>query len=205
MRAPFSTVVAAVTGAIILLGYFFPFEPLLQVQQTLLQWAIILAGFALLVGVVNLLGVHWTKIKRNKPGGFYSMIVIVSLVVTAMVGLVFTPTGDWSLWLFNSVHLPVEISLFALLSIFFIYAGVRLLRRRFNTLSVVFILTAVVVLLGTAPLFFMEDFAALTTARDFLVQVFALGGGRGILLGVALGTIVTGVRILIGSERPYSG
>jgi hypothetical protein len=205
MRAPFSMAVAAITGVIILLAYFFPVGPLVLVQQVMLQWAVILAAFALLVGVVNLLGVHWARIRANKPGGFYSMIVIVSLVVTAMTGLVFTPTGDWSLWLFNNIQLPIEISLFALLSIFFLYAGVRLLRRRFDTLSVVFLLTAVVVLLGTAPLFFMEDLAALTTVRDYLVQVFALGGGRGILLGVALGTIVTGVRILIGSERPYSG
>jgi hypothetical protein len=205
MRAPFSTAVAIITGVLILLGYFLPFEPLAALQQVLLQWAVILAAFALLVGVLNLLGVHWTRIKRNKPGAFYSMVVIVSLVVTAMVGLVFTPTGDWSLWLFNNIQLPIEISLMAILSVFFVYAGVRLLRRRFNTLSMVFILTAVIVMLGTAPLIFLEDVAALTTMRDYLVQVFALGGGRGILLGVALGTIVTGVRILIGTERPYSG
>jgi hypothetical protein len=205
MRAPFSIAVAVLTGGIILLGYFLPFEPLIIVQQVLLQWAVILAAFALLIGVWNLLSVHWTRIKRNKPGGFYSMIVVVSLVVTVMVGLVFTPTGDWSLWLFNNVQLPIEISLMALLAIFFLYAGVRLLRRRFNTLSIIFILTAVIVLLGTAPLIFLEDFTALTTVRDYIVQVFAVGGGRGILLGVALGTIVTGVRILIGTERPYSG
>jgi hypothetical protein len=205
MRAPFSTAVAVLTGGIILLGYFLPSEPLIIVQQVLLQWAVILAAFALLVGVLNLLGVHWTRIKRNKPGGFYSMIVVVSLVVTVMVGLVFTPTGDWSLWLFNYVQMPIEISLMALLAIFFLYAGVRLLRRRFNTLSIVFILTAVIVLLGTAPLIFLEDFTALPTVRDYIVQVFAVGGGRGILLGVALGTIVTGVRILMGTERPYSG
>jgi hypothetical protein len=205
MRAPFSTAVAVIVGVLILLGYFIPFEPLANLQQVLLQWAIILAAFALLVGVLNLLGVHWNRIKRNQPGSFYSMVVIVALIVTGMVGLVFTPTGDWSLWVFNNIQMPIEISLMALLSVFFLYAGVRLLRRRFNTLSIVFILTAVVVLLGTAPLFFLEDVAALTTMRDYLVQVFALGGGRGILLGVALGTIVTGVRILTGTERPYSG
>jgi len=35
--------------------------------------------------------------------------------------------------------------------------------------------------------------------------VFAAGGARGILLGVALGTLTTGLRILFGADRPYGG
>jgi hypothetical protein len=31
-----------------------------------------------------------------------------------------------------------------------------------------------------------------------------LAGVRGILLGVALGTIATGLRVLMGAERPYT-
>jgi hypothetical protein len=41
--------------------------------------------------------------------------------------------------------------------------------------------------------------------RNWITQVWALGGLRGILIGVALGTIATGLRILLGSDRPYSG
>jgi hypothetical protein len=32
-----------------------------------------------------------------------------------------------------------------------------------------------------------------------------MAGARGILLGVALGTVATGLRILIGADRPYGG
>jgi hypothetical protein len=41
--------------------------------------------------------------------------------------------------------------------------------------------------------------------RSWIVSVPALGGARGILLGIALGTIATGLRILMGSDRPYGG
>jgi hypothetical protein len=41
--------------------------------------------------------------------------------------------------------------------------------------------------------------------RTWIVQVPSVGGARGILLGVALGTIATGLRILMGSDRPYGG
>jgi len=33
--------------------------------------------------------------------------------------------------------------------------------------------------------------------------VVAAGGARGILLGVALGSIVTGLRVLLAVDRPY--
>jgi hypothetical protein len=41
--------------------------------------------------------------------------------------------------------------------------------------------------------------------RPFIAQVLAAAGARGILLGVALGTLTTGLRILFGVDRPYGG
>jgi hypothetical protein len=32
-----------------------------------------------------------------------------------------------------------------------------------------------------------------------------IAGARGILLGIALGSLTTGLRILMGADRPYSG
>jgi hypothetical protein len=41
--------------------------------------------------------------------------------------------------------------------------------------------------------------------RAWISQVWAAGGARGILLGVALGATATGLRVLLGTERPYGG
>jgi hypothetical protein len=32
-----------------------------------------------------------------------------------------------------------------------------------------------------------------------------VAGGRGILLGIALGSLVAGLRVLMGADRPYRG
>ena len=39
---------------------------------------------------------------------------------------------------------------------------------------------------------------------DFL-GIFYGGGGRGLLIGIALGTLLTGLRVLFGIDRPYGG
>jgi hypothetical protein len=40
--------------------------------------------------------------------------------------------------------------------------------------------------------------------KDWILDVPTLAGVRGILLGVALGALLTGIRLLLGVERPYS-
>jgi hypothetical protein len=100
----------------------------------------------------------------------------------------------------------VEASLMALLAVTLTYASIRLLRRRLNLLSVIFLITALLVLLGTAPLPLLGNLPFVSDwLRPFLTQVMAASGARGILLGVALGTLTTGLRILLGSDRPYGG
>jgi hypothetical protein len=37
------------------------------------------------------------------------------------------------------------------------------------------------------------------------LRLLPVAGGRGILLGIALGSLMAGLRILLGADRPYSG
>ena len=94
----------------------------------------------------------------------------------------------------------------AVLAVTLIYASIHLLRRRLTLVSVIFLVTALLILLGSAPLPFLGNVPILSDLISPLVsQVFATAGVRGILLGVALGTLTTGLRILLGADRPYGG
>jgi hypothetical protein len=205
LKAPFSTAIAIAVGLIVLLGSIVPNTILLGLRQFLLQWAVILAGVALLIGVVNLVGVHWHKIHTRQKGSLYSAVLILSLVGTVLVVGGFGPTDYWSLWIFNYVQLPIEASLMAILAVALAYASARLIRRRLNALTVIFLITVILVFLGTTPVLrglfpFLSDFL-----RPWIATVPVTAGARGILLGVALGSVATGLRVLMGSDRPYSG
>lgn len=206
MKSNFSkanAVIAIVVGGLVLLGYLVPliFD---GARQLLVQWAVILAGFALLVGVFNLLSVHWNKIKTDPKSGVYSGALLISLIITViLVGI--DPTGSWSLWLFNYVQIPIETALMAVLAVVLVFAGARILYRRINRFSIIFILTALLVLMGTVPIYFVGEVPLLSTLHSYITQVLALAGARGLLLGVALGAIATGIRVLMGVDRPYGG
>ncbi len=202
-KSPFSTAVAIGSGLIVLLTYLVNVDEIDSIRSTLLSWVVIASAAALLVGLVNLLTVHVNKIKKGeKP--LYSFVLVISAVVTFSLTLALGPGHFIPQAIFQYVHIPIESSLMAVLAVTLTYASARLLSRRPNLFSVVFILTLILTLLGTAPLFNVEIPILSNLVRPFLSQVLAGAGARGLLIGVGLGTVATGIRILIGADRPYS-
>jgi hypothetical protein len=205
MRSIFYATIAIAAGAIVLLGSFIDVPILVNVHDHLLLWAMIIAAVATWVGVVNLISVHAQKIKQGKNEKVYSIILLSAFGLTLTGGIIesLLDPGKAALQpVIDSVQVPVEASLMAVLTVSLIYAAVRLLGRRRDALAVVFLGSAVVFLAlgsGILPLVnapFLQDLAD-------SINRLPLAGARGILLGVALGSLATGLRILLGADRPY--
>jgi hypothetical protein len=195
--------VAIAVGLLVLFGYFIPVELLLQIRQLLVGWAVIMAAVAVLVGVFNLFGVHWHKIRTRQKNSVYSILLIFSLFATFVLGIVGTNNPVLT-FVLDAIIVPAEASLMALLAVTLVYASARLLRRRADVMSFIFLGIAIVILLISAPL----PFGKIPLANEiewFVTQFFAAAGARGILIGVALGALTTGLRVLFGVDRPYGG
>ncbi|HEX9676382.1 MAG TPA: hypothetical protein VGA07_10405 [Anaerolineales bacterium] len=211
MRVRLSALWAAVAlaaGLFVLLGYFLQLKAVQDLRLTFLHWAVLLAGAALIVGLVNLVSVHWRKVGLLEEGWIYSAVLILALVITLGLGLFFGPDNAVALFIFSNFQLPVETSLMALLAVSLVVAGFRLVSRRRDLYTLIFLATALFVMVGTAPwpLPGLGTFEVVVRdLRAWISQVWAAGGARGILLGVALGATATGLRVLLGTERPYGG
>lgn len=198
--------VATATGLFVLLGYFIELDQLVLLRLLLIRWAVLLASAALLLGLFNLLAVHWNKVSLQEAGWPYSSLLILFFLVTLVLGLLFGPDYQVVLLLFQHVQLPIEASLLGLLAVSLTLAGFRLIARQRDVFSLAFIGTALLVLLGTAPWPIASGSIsnlAVGDLRAWVTQVWAAAGARGILLGVALGAITAGLRVLLASDRPY--
>ena len=200
----FAPAIAISAGFLVLLGYFLPNKTFLSLRLIFVQWAVILAGTAVLVGVINLFSVHTKKITSKGKGKIYSLLLILSLLATLFLGIILGTNSPTMRHLFNAVILPVESSLLAIISVTLIYTGIRLFRHRNDIMAMIFLATALLVMLGTAPLPFIT-LPFVSEIRNFIVYVLATSGARGILIGVSLGILLTGLRVLLGAERPYGG
>lgn len=201
-----AAVLAIASGFIVLLGYFLgdEFAVLDRLQFILADWAIIIAGMAVLVGILNLVSVHMEKVRKGQKGGLYGALLVFSLVITFGLGLVFGPDHSIMRVAVDAVIVPVEASLLAILAVTLVYASIRLLRRRTDVMSVIFLVTVVLVLLAVMPTLFgpIPVFDQLILG---ITGMISSGGARGLLIGVALGTLLTGIRVLFGIDRPYGG
>lgn len=198
-----TAVIAIATGILILLGYFI--EAFTGIQILLLNWAIILAGVAAIIGIFNLLSVHTDKIRRREQGSVYSALLVIGMTATLLFGMILRPQHAVMQVILNGIILPVEAALMGLLTVSLLYAAIRMIRRRADVMGIVFIVTAVMLFLGSATLPFGDVPLVGTLIRPWTTNILALGGARGILIGVALGTLTTGLRVLFGADRPYGG
>ncbi|HLO32006.1 MAG TPA: hypothetical protein VK249_22845 [Anaerolineales bacterium] len=199
----FTAAFAIAAGIIVLLGYFFP-DQLESFRLILIDWAIIIAGMAVLIGIYNLVAVQMEKIRTRQKGGIYGVLLVVALIITFGLGLILGPEHPYMRLTVDAIIVPVEASLMAILAVTLIYASIRLLRRRVDILSVIFLVVAVIFLIAVVP----TPFSAVDTLQQFILQaagMFSGGGARGLLIGIALGTLLTGLRVLFGVDRPYGG
>ena len=196
-----SAIVAISVGVIVLLGYFLP--PFLSLKSLLLDWAVVVAGVAVMVGIGNLVFVHLDRMRSRQKGSSYSALLLLALIITFGLGVVYGPQGTFRQFTVDAIIVPVEATLMAILAVTLIYASIRLLRRRADVMSVVFLIMALVSLLLIMP----TPFGPVPGDQFFLLLVgmFSHGGARGLLLGIALGTMLTGLRVLFGADRPYGG
>jgi hypothetical protein len=203
-----SVFIAIFAGVLALPGYFIPIPFFLGLQVVFLRGAVFVASLALLIGVLNLSRVHVRKTASGKPGGAYSLLLFLSLWITFVIVMAFGMEGRQTVWFVRSIQIPLEASLAALIFFVLLIGGARLLYRRRDVASALFLGAALLLLLAVIPLPFLpaESLLAVEQIRGMLassLMVLAGGGGRGIVLGMALGAAATGLRILMGVDRPY--
>ncbi|GEM_PF-2816022 len=206
------TVITGIAGILVLLSFVPPLvEALAGLRTILINIAIIVASIALLLGFGRLLNWHWLRFRQRRSG--YSLIAfIVALLV--FLALSFERVQNWpnvsqavanlplGNMVFGFVIAPIQGSLGALLAIFLAAAAVRMARRHRTWGTLWFLVSAVIVLITQIP---PTQAAAdiLQPIRD-LFNAIAMGGLRGLLLGVALGTMAVAFRVLFAIDRPQS-
>ncbi len=195
--------IAMASGFIILLGYIYPLAALTQLRVMLTDWAVTIGGMAVLVGIVGMVFTHMDKIRKREKNSSYGALLVVSMIVTIVFGAALGTDSSFMKLAVEAVIVPVEASLMAILAVTLVYASIRLLRRRADVMTIIFLVVAILFLIAVMPT------PIGPIPGDFLLlqflNMFSNGGARGILLGVALGTLLTGLRVLFGIDRPYGG
>lgn len=190
-----ATSLAIATGLVALFGLLLG-GALAPLTSALLQIVVIAAAVTLVMGVLNLVGVHGGRVVRRGRGWVYSLALLIALF--AVIFLRLTDQNDANAVLLQAGQASVEAALGGLVLFALMFGVYRLMRRRVTGAGMLFTVVVIVVLVGALPL---ETTSPVVAVRNWLVAVPGSAGTRGLLIGMALATVVTGMRVLIGQDR----
>jgi hypothetical protein len=186
-------------------------------SNMLTDWFSIIAAAAIWLGALNLLRVSAEKIYKKESDWFYAAVTIASFILIVIIGFFFSggrsfqDPGTRFDWLYINIYTPLMATMFALLAFFVASASYRAFRAR-NAQATVLLLAAFVVMLGRTPfgdwlsrLLFLPAGWGISNLSNIIMNYFNVAGQRAIMIGIALGTVSTSLRIMLGIERTYLG
>jgi len=215
MRREVPLIITAVTGFIFIIQFFVPHPPFNRTQDIFNDWVNIIIGFAIVLGVLNLMRVNLNKMSQKSKGWPFALVTILGLVVYTIVGLAFSGgrsfqnPGTSFYWVYINVFYPLNSTMFALLAFFVASASYRAFRAR-NKEATLLLIAATILMLGRVPLgeylsSWMPEGYRLSSLSDWIMDFPQTAGQRAIMMGIALGIISTSLRIILGIERTYLG
>ena len=188
-----------------MIQFFIPHPISVGFYDLTTKWIRIVSAFALVLGVGSLTLYHLDRLQRRRPGWVYSIVTLVALVITAIVGLVWgvKPGAPLQEVIFKNMLVPLNASMFAILAFYMASAAYRAFRARTKEAALLLI-AAFIVMLGMVPIG-TAIWGKLPEVAEWILSVPNMAAKRAILFGVALGAIATSLKFILGIERGWLG
>jgi len=193
-----------IMGILMIIQFFSPHPVSQQFFDTIIKWIRIISAFALVLGVRSISLRHIETVRRKRSGFIYSLFTLISMAVTALLGLIFGIGAQAPIRLiFNNIMVPLGATMFSILAFYMASAAYRAFRAR-TFEATLLLIAAFIVMLGMVPIgnLISPHFSSIA---EWLLSVPNMAAKRGILFGVALGVIATSLKIILGIERGWLG
>ncbi|MCL6466608.1 MAG: hypothetical protein K6T77_07690 [candidate division WOR-3 bacterium] len=205
MRRSLPLAICLIMGIVMMVQFFVPHPISVGFYDLTTKWIRIVSAFALVLGVGSLILYHLDRLQRRRAGWVYSIVTLVALVVTAVIGLVWgvKPGSPLQEVIFKNMLVPLNASMFAILAFYMASAAYRAFRARTKEAALLLI-AAFIVMLGMVPVG-AAIWGKLPEVAEWILSVPNMAAKRAIVFGVALGAIATSLKVILGIERGWLG
>jgi hypothetical protein len=210
MRREVPLILTAIVGITMIIAHFLP--PLNSLKDLFEDWFFIIAAFAIILGILNLILVNGNNIYRKQKGWPFGVVVILGFLVMTIIGLFFSggrafqDPGTSFYYLYMNVYYPLSATMFALLAFFVASASYRAFRAR-NVEATMLLIAAFILMIGRVPIgYWFSNWLgdALGKSADWIMDFPQTAGQRAIMIGIALGVVSSALRVILGLERTYT-
>ena len=192
--------VMGLVGGLVAIELFLRVPLLSDVVKQLTAWASVMAMFALIIGVYNIVSFHYGQIKARKPGEWYlSAYTIILLFFSTGLGLAMGINSALYIWLWFNFSGWLYMCSLAIQGYYMLSGAYRAMRVR-SMEATVFLIAAVIVVLAQIPLA-STFWPGVIPIGDWLIMFPNTGAKTGIAVGVGVGIVALGARTLYGKEK----
>lgn len=207
MKKEIPIAVGFLTGVLILFEYFLKgLWPTVSTASTTVQnWGSIISAFAMGLAAANLIVVHSRKIRQRHPDAWMSWILYFGILVMILTGFSKsgTPIANIYSFFYDGFFLPLGTAMFSIM-VFFIASAARRAFRARNLDAVFLLVSGLVVMMGNAPIGNLIS-PWFPKGATWFMNYANVSGNRAIMIGAALGMVLTGFRVIVGIDRSYFG
>ncbi len=215
MKREIPILLVILCGLAITWSFFSPAPVSRAVNDELLAWGTVFFSVAFLLGISNLVRISLKQISSRHEDWPYKALLLVVLFgylaigISEIHGFFGIAEGEQFRrdWIYERIFMPLQATMFSLLAFYIASAAFRAFRAR--SLEATLLLTAgALVMIGQVPIpefFPFNEWIGETSVRlQAFLMVYVNGAGqKAIIMGAALGTLATGLRIILGIERSY--
>lgn len=207
MKKEVPLAICLIIGVTYIFANYFTGSPILTtVKTTLDEWYLVVAAWAVAIGMVNLTQIHGRRIANKKEGYVFSawlLICMFGMLLTSLFIFKSTNSAGWK-FMYNQLIAPMNATVYSTLVFYIGSAAYRSFRIR-SVEAGILLFVAVIMMLGRVPLgaLLLGGNPALGKVADWILSVPNSAGMRGIQIGACLGGLATALRIMLGIERGY--
>lgn len=188
---------------LMLVEFFFAVpKPVTDLNITLRSFVPIVSAAAIMLGILYLSISHIRRILTRKEEWYYSILYLISLVITTVLGLISVREFNF-LWIYNNMTAPIGVALYSLTAFYITSAAYRVFRAR-NWSATVLLLTAFIVLMMLIPVGAVL-LPPVVPIGEWLRSFPSSAGFRGMIIGTSLGVMGLGIRIFTGRQKEHLG
>ena len=199
-RREIPLLIFAVTFLLACFGYYLEVPAISTMYSEMFDWILIMSNLALGTGLIAFTIHHGKRVSKMERGYPMSLIAFASLLL--MFVACFASPGSRE-YLYANIYTPVSIAVLCFTGFSEISGVYRAFRVR-NIAALILAISGFILLMHFAPLYgFLMP--GVGTVATWILDNPAMGASRGIILGIAIGTIALSIRILLGYEKAYTG